>query len=464
MFTERAVFFCSKKHWILGSISLLMFCLGGLLSAQNPVNPNYIHNTAGEFSISLAPWGGPGTPPPDVWFEEDKFWASDFTADQNFGAAVDMDGDVVIVGAPIINGQGNGAAYIYERSGSLWIQVGKLTPSDGFWGDRFGESVAIQGDVAFVGAPTSYAVGGKGAAYVFHKPAGGWKNMTQTVKLTAADAAPSDYFGSAIDLDGAVAVIGMVGDDNPYGNFSCGAAYIFVRESGSWWEKSKLIASDRTDGDSLGCSAAISGDYVIVGSDTDSDMGNTAGSAYIYEKPTGGWHSINPLTETIEIFSGFPTAWDRFGCSVAIEGGRVVVGSQEDDVSNWSTGSAYVFERESGTWKRKARLIAYDLPNAFDFGCSVALSGDWVIVGAKSSDALKNDTGAAYFFEKPSSGWADMMATDKVEALDGDYFDQFGCAVSIDGGRAIVGAVYDDDPPGGTYNPGQAGSVYIFYK
>lgn len=412
----------------------------------------------------------PGPPPPDYWFEQDKVWASDYAADREFGYDVDIDGIYAIVGQTDENGSYAGAAYVFQRSGTSWNQVAKLTSTGSMTGDMFGKSVAINDDYAIVGAPTHYSVGGNGAAYVFEKPGGGWSNMaSETQKLTASDGAPSDYFGCSVDVDGNVAVIGAEGDDHPQGSWGAGAAYIFERGGSSWSEKSKLIASDRDplEADSLGNSVAISGQYVIAGNYCDDDFGIEAGAAYIFEEPGGGWHAGQTLTETAKVTaSGMgASSWDEFGFSVAIDGTQAVVGAPWDDFSgNDYAGSVYIFERVIGSWTLTptAKLTASDHVYPANLGCSVSISGDWVAAGAYKDDDLGTWTGSAYFFKKPAGGWATATETDKRTASDGTGGDQFGFSVSIDGDYTIVGARMDADPPNGTSSPDDAGSAYIF--
>ena len=118
-----------------------------------------------------------------------------------------------MVGAPYAAIGGNsdqGAVYVFTDSASVWTQTAKLTASDGAAGDQFGTAVSISGNTVVVGAPYA-AVGGnsdQGAAYVFTEPGSGWANMTQTAKLTAADGAAGDEFGNSVSISGSMAVVG----------------------------------------------------------------------------------------------------------------------------------------------------------------------------------------------------------------------------------------------------------------
>lgn len=389
------------------------------------------------------------------WPQEVKLTASDGTAEDGFGHSVSIHGDYAIIGAPTTPWEdGPGCAYIFKRSGTTWTQKAKLTASDGVNGDDFGASVSICGNYAIVGAPTTIAVGGAGAAYIFEKPAGEWVNATQTQKLTSSDGEPPDHFGCAVSIDSNYAIIGAWGDRySPPGGSGAGAAYIFKR-SGTWTQKAKLTASDREAGDCLGYSVSISGNYAIVGNYCDDDNGSESGSAYIYEKPVGEWLNT---TQTQKLTPSDAAANDQFGYSVSIKGDYAMVGSPQNDDGATNAGSAYIFKR-NGTWSQQAKLAASDPAYAANLGYSVSICGCYAIAGAYRDDDNGNWSGSAYIFEKPGGDWVNATETEKLTASDGAASDEFGCAVTINCHYAIVGAHYDDDE--GT----NSGSAYIFRR
>ncbi len=407
-------------------------------------------------------------PPPDVWFEEDKIWAPGYTGNEIFGHSVDMDGIYAVAGAPVLNSDGKGTAYVFEQVGYSWVHIATLTPSDSATYDQFGESVAISGDYIIVGAPWDGLVQDEGAAYIFEKPAGGWATTNQEdMKLMAFDGHAANRFGCSVDIDVTTAVVGALGDQVAGTNY--GAAYVYVRESGVWSAKSKLIASDQNsqEGGTLGESVALSGDCIIAGDPNDDDHGDGAGAAYIYEKPGGGWSYPAQLTETAKVTAAGQGAseGDWFGTAVAIEGYTAVVGSPNDDNHPINQGSVHVFERISGTWTTVpvAKLIQRNPIGDADLGSSVAISGDWIVAGSCYAHGSVNRAGAACFYKKPPAGWKNASETDIVEASDGETYDAFGRSVSIDGDYALVGADLDDDPEFGSWTPSSAGSAYIFY-
>jgi uncharacterized protein (DUF2345 family) len=355
----------------------------------------------------------------DPWVQLAKLTASDGAANDYFGASVAISGDTVVVGA-YGDDSYKGSAYVFVRPGGGWATTStytaRLTASDGAAGDQFGASVAISGDTVVVGAYYD-DIGGKdnqGSAYVFVRPGGGWVDMTETARLTASDGAAGDQFGASVAISGDTVVVGA-----PYDDGYKGSAYVFVRPAGVWATTStytaRLTASDRAANDYFGASVAISGDTVVVGAYGDD---SEKGSAYVFVRPVGGWVD---MTETAKLTASDGEAGDRFGYSVAISGDTVVVGAYGDDIgSNADQGSAYVFVRPGGGWVTTstytAKLTASDGAAEDYFGASVAISGDTVVVGALGDDIGSNaDQGSAYIFGNLGS-----IIVDKVTNPGGD--------------------------------------------
>jgi hypothetical protein len=403
-----------------------------------------------------------------AWPEEDDLKASPGSPEDGFGHAVGIDGEYAVVGAPTTPWEdGPGCAYIFQRSATTWTQVATLTRAGGANGDDFGAAVAISGDVVVIGAPTTIPVGGAGAAHIYVKPVGGWASTaTPTATLTGSDTAPPDHFGCAVAIDGDTVVVGAWGDR--FGGAGAGAAYIFVEPTSGWETTSaqavKLIQSDRQAGDCLGFSVGISGDVAIVGDYCDA-AGSCDGSAYIYVKPTSGW-GPGSMTETAKLDQWSTVTSDEFGYSVSISGDVALVGVPWYDGVSLRDGCAYVFEKPSTGWSgtittANAKLTPSDAAYNKNFGHSVSIDGDYAIVGA---DEDWQQTGSAYFFEKPSSGWANGTQTQKVVGsvshLDRD---EFGCSVSISGRDAVVGAHYWEPDPNDPNNQNY-GAAYVFHR
>ena len=217
----------------------------------------------------------------------------------------------------------------------------------------------------------------------------------------------------------------------------------------SFAEQAKLTALDAAASDQFGKSVSISGDTAIVG--VELDDGST-GSAYIFVRSGTTW------TQEAKLTASDAASFDQFGTSVSISGDTVIVGARFDEVStaDSASGSAYVFTRSGTTWTEVAKLTASDAAKFDTFGSSVSISGDTAIVGSWGDDSL---IGSAYVFVTPAAGWSGSLNEDaKLTASDATADDRFGFSVSISGDTAIVGAIRDDD--GGT----SSGSAYVFVK
>ena len=165
-----------------------------------------------------------------TWTQQAKLTASDGAEGDFFGVSVAVDGDTAVVGAygdDTRAGTDRGSAAVFVRAGTAWALQAKLTTSDGAAGDYFGASVAVSGDTAVVGAYFDGTRGGvdAGSAYVFTRTGTTWALQA---KLTAPDGAQSDYFGLSVAVDGDIAVVGAPGDDTRSG-VDAGSAYAYSR-------------------------------------------------------------------------------------------------------------------------------------------------------------------------------------------------------------------------------------------
>ena len=276
----------------------------------------------------------------------------------------------------------------------------------------------------------------------------------QAAKLTASEEAAYDQFGYSVAVDGDTMVVGAEGDDSDKG-----AAYVFTRQSGAWSQVAKLTASDGAANHKFGTSVAVDWDTVVVGAGWAYANDTESGAAYVFTKPAtgGGWADA---TETAKLTASDGAAFDVFGGSVAVAGDAVVVGANDDN--SGGSGSAYVFVKpSSGDWAdatETAKLTASDGADGDDFGASVSLDGDTVVVGAWQTDHVDTSSGAAYVFTEPGTGWADATETAKLTASHGAAYDEFAYSVGVDGDTVVVGA-YGDDEDGES-----SGAAYVFTR
>jgi hypothetical protein len=258
-----------------------------------------------------------------VWTEQAKLLASDKDNNELFGWSVALDGDTAIIGAFYESDGGtniNGAAYVFTRSGGVWTEQAKLLASDKDTNENFGRSVALDGDTAIIGAyfEDDGGTNNNGAAYVFTRSGGVW---TEQAKLLASDKADEDRFGSSVALDGDTAVIGASWEDDG-GTNNNGAAYVFTRSGGVWTEQAKLLASDKDGGDYFGFSVALDGDTAVFGAYAKDDgVTRGKGAAYVFTQSGGVW------TEQAKLLASDKDGGDFFGWSVALDAATAIVGA-----------------------------------------------------------------------------------------------------------------------------------------
>ena len=269
--------------------------------------------------------------------ETAKLLASDGSEGDKFGSFVAISGNTALVGAYSDDDDGtdSGSAYILEQQqDGSWLETAKLLASDGASDDLFGDSVAISGTTALIGAYRDDDDGtDSGSAYIFEQQQDG--SWLETAKLRASDGVSSDFFGLSVAISGNTALIGVY-RDNGYR----GSAYIFEQEQdGTWLEKTKLTASDGATDDNFGRSVAILGSTALVGASGDDDNGSASGSAYIFEQQDdGSW------PETAKLLASDGAVTNQLGWSVAISGTTALIGAPKDDDNGADCGSAYIFE------------------------------------------------------------------------------------------------------------------------
>jgi len=373
-----------------------------------------------------------------VWIQDAYLKASNTDAEDQFGSAVDISGDTIIVGAFFedstadgIDGNelnnsasGAGAAYVFRKSDGVWAQEAYVKASNSNPLDFFGADVAIDGDTAVVGAPWedsgSNSINGiqvannvekAGAAYVFVRSGTTW---TQQAYLKAFNSDEEDWFGLSVAIDGDTIVVGargessatttVDGDELDNSAPSAGAAYVFVRNGSTWTQQAYLKASNAEAGDEFGQPVAISGDLIAVGAWLEDGSaaginGNAAdnstidsGAAYLFRRNGDQW------VQEAYVKASNPDSEDWFGQSIAVDDERVVVGAPYEDSSatgidgNESSnaasrsGAAYVFLNNLG-WSQVGYVKASNTGVGDKFGGSVGLGGNRLIIAADCEDS-----------------------------------------------------------------------------
>ncbi len=258
-----------------------------------------------------------------------------------FGQSVAIHGDTIVVGAPYDwdNQALSGAAYVYHYNGSTWVEQIKLHASDGVYEDLFGNYVDVFGDVIVIGAPLVHNENGAdaGAAYVFRRGGSIW---VEEQKLIAPDGAPGDHF-ARVAIDGDTIIVGAPGDDD-----DTGSAYVFQDTGLSWAYRAKLTASTALPGDFFGIDVALSDDVALIGAYGDDGAGEDAGAAYAFRRDSNSTPedpSDDVWMEEERLQPNHPDAGDSFGLRVSLVGETAMIGAYGDDDIGPNSGAAYVF-------------------------------------------------------------------------------------------------------------------------
>ena len=379
---------------------------------------------AGSFIIAMAVLS-PAARGQCVANELAKATAFDPQFDAEFGYSVAIDGDIAVIGAMREDteqgGWSSGAAHVYRFDGAQWIEEATLISADIGEGNWFGRAVAVSGDTILVGANARslFQASSAGAAYVFRFKGGEW---VQEARLNASDFAAGDHFGSSVSIVGNIAAVGAPKCSlwfgcNPNGTTS---AYVYRFDGSEWIEEAILTASDETEGAHFGCAVAVA----------TADAGG-AGDVVL----VGAFND-----DTVD---------DLFGLGQ----GAVY---------------AYRFDPRTSQWNEEAKLTVPDpVANvAYRFGKEISLDGNLALIGSEST----GDDGAYVFRFDPEGCQGDgcWVFEAKLVSSDLTFGDRFGTSVAIDGDLALVGAwgVWDPtiscwtDPPDADLC--NAGAAYVF--
>jgi hypothetical protein len=332
------------------------------------------------------------------WTEQVKLTAPDAQPGDQFGRAVAVFNDTIVIGAVDAGAADAGAAYVFVWTGTEWMQQARLEPSDGETGDNFGSAVAIDGDTIVVGAFFSHTSGfaDAGAAYVFTRNGSAW---TEQVTLFPADVGAGDHFGDSLALVGNTLLVGSV--DPPLS-----AVYEFTGEGASWSEESKLVPPDAPIAASFGRSLAIAGDTIISGAaGHTAGVGADSGAAYVFVRAGTGW-DLEAL-----LVSPDPVPGELFGGAVAVVGDLAWVSeSRDSNGGGLDAGAVHVFSRTAGSWSPYAKIVASDPAPLDRFGHRIALSGDTLLAGAIWDDVVAGDNAGSVAVLRlvPIGTWLDL--------------------------------------------------------
>jgi FG-GAP repeat len=371
--------------------------------------------------------------------------------------------------ATIINGnaasnraKNSGAAYIFVRKSGVWTQQAYLKASDGKAGDEFGFAVAISGETVVIGAfakTTTTTTTGTGttlatvtapytgAAYVFTRTDTTW---TQQATLKASNPDAYDAFGYSVAVSGDTVVVGAIGESSATSKIvatkvnntlaQAGAAYVFLQSGTTWTQQAYLKASSPQRLSHFGIAVAISGDNIVVGAPNES---KAEGAAYVFTRSNAKWGKPKLLK------ARNANAGDHFGRAVAISGDTLIVGAPDEASAATKVGgkqnnnrapgagAAYLFSRTNGIWSLPVYLKSSKSSAGDAFGSAVAVDDELAAVGAPGEDGGGKNSGAAYLFVQSDKIWDEQLV---LRASDRDSGDQLGSSVVISDKTVICGA------------------------
>ncbi len=363
------------------------------------------------------------------------------TPGDDFGAAVAIDGNRAVIGAPGEIGippaaSDGGAVRVYARTQGGWGLEQVLPISLETTNNSLGAAVAISGDTIVAGSPSAYGAGGAnaGAVYVFRHTGAAWAQEA-VIRIGSGDIGGA-FFGSSVAIDGDTLVVGAYGEDG-----GDGAAYIFTRFGTTWTQEERLAPGE---GGGFGASVAISDGTIAASAPLNDSAQVQAGAVYVYTGSSDTWSLQQKLVASD---AGIE---ESFGGDVDVDGDRIVVGKD---------GSAYIFLRNGSIWVEQPILTAPDI----GYGRSVAISGDAVLVGAQYADGTGAPpaplSGSAYLYVFNGTSWVQLQRF-SVPVQNQQGWEQFGDSLDLSGSTALIGAPHPAQFP----NTGAGASYFFGYQ
>lgn len=289
----------------------------------------------------------------------------------------------------------------------------------------------------------------------------GLQSFAQTysfdTRLTAFDKAPAEAYGTEVDLHETLMIVGAPNDAVSSGT-SGGSAYIYEKSGDVWNLVSKIRSNDSTINVNFGAAVAISSNFAVIGDPDEASRG----AAYIFEKSGNSWTQIAKTEATV------PTADDRYGEDVEIDGDWIFIGAPKEEENaagsenvSWA-GSVFVYSYDGTDWSFNNKMVPADRLEAEaasqQFGYSLAADSGRLIVGAYTrSDSTTTNVGAAYFFEEMGGVWTENVMLRPSDGSTGDFF---AWDVDLKGNTAVVGALNHDYDLSGSGFKGESGAAY----
>lgn len=308
------------------------------------------------------------------WIAKQIITSDDISDNDDFGYAVSLYGDYLLVGAnrASSNGDNNGCAYIFKKENGQFIQKQKLEHNEvSKTGLNFGESVSLYGTIAVVGCPfgTSSVVASTGTVYVFEKNSSD-ETWTRKQIISKSDLESHDNFGSSVAIYDDTIVIGSFMNNGNVAN--SGSAFVYKKDNLAIWQfEDKLISDDGSSFDMFGSDVSIYEDRIVVGTRYSNDNVNNKGTVYIYERDDSTWDQVDKLRQVVD-----DSEEHKFGISVDTYENYIVVGDLAGDI-----GEVLLFEKVGEDWLEKTKIEPLDNEDTLPLGFDVSINSEYLIGG-----------------------------------------------------------------------------------
>jgi hypothetical protein len=404
-----------------------------------------------------------GVAPGAEWKQQVRIKPAEWGERKYSVRAVSLSGDRMLIAANVTDPDdrsGPGMACVYRFDGSDWIAEGVLDPGPLRRREYYGFSADISGPVALVGClaagapwpvkpPERVGPAGPGAVFVFRHGESGW---AKEARLAARDGQDNDHFGESVCVDGDRAVVGMPHDDE--NGDASGSAYVFRFDGTKWVQEARLLPDDGEKGDAFGHDVAISGTTILVSARNASRRFLNSGAGYVFRLDGGKW------TQEARLVPAEAEYDDWFAESVALCGDRALIGASSDDTKARNAGAAYVFRFDGSRWVEETKLLPFRTPRHHhpaigtgygEFGSAVCLSAGRAVIGAGMDNERGSAAGSVSVFRSDDVSWVKEA---KLLPRDGAHYGDFGGAVAISGDSIVVGTAqgqFTDEDTGGVY-------------
>ncbi|MBS0618464.1 MAG: hypothetical protein JSR44_09760 [Spirochaetes bacterium] len=358
---------------------------------------------------------------------------------QGLSVAISADGNTALIGGNNDNAS-QGAAWIFTRSGSVWVQQGsKLIVTDNIGVPSFGASVALSADgtTALVGGVRDNS--NQGASWVFTRSGSVWTQQGSKLVGTGNIGTAMQGNSVALSANGNTAIVSG-NADNSYQ----GAVWVFIRNNGTWTQQgSKLVGSGAVGTPNQGYKVSLSadGNTAVVGGVGDN---SNQGAAWIFTQSNGTWtQQGTKLVGT----GAVGAAWQGTRTAISSDGNTVLIGGYSD---NTNQGAVWVFTRSSGIWSQQGSKLVGSGNTGAAWQTSVALSadGNTALIGGYRDNG---DVGAIWIFIRGGGIWSQQGSKLVGTGNIGAAYQGYSVALSADGSTAFIGGDFDNSNQGAAW-------------